>query len=831
MKKYLCILVLIVFSSLCNAQLVKEVNNKPSTKKVLSLNTMQKTDWSLYYGVQDQNAPQTPNELLKSKFKNISATVPGNVEIDLEREGIIEDPMIGTNVYDLRKYETYAWWYTRKFDEPKLENGERVELVFDGIDCIADIWLNNQLIASIDNMLVEHHYDVTDVLKDKNTLYVHIKSTELEARNHLRNNFGVRYDQLGEAAAIRKAPHMFGWDIMPRLMSAGIWKDVKLEIIPETYFSSVYWVTKGVDVDLKKASMYIDWQFQTDKLLIDDLTISFELERDGNYILKREIPVTTTIAREPIWALEDVDLWWPRGFGEQALYNASIKIKDANGTVIAENAQKIGIKTSKLILTPINTNDNPGDFHFEVNGEYIFIKGTNWVPLDALHSRDINHVDEAVGWLADLNVNMIRMWGGNVYESERFYNLCDENGIMVWHDFIFGCTTYPQNNEFKNKVKIEADKVIRRLRNHASIVLWAGNNENDVSLDWGGAQSHIDPNTDVISRQVLPLAVREWDPETPYLPSSPFISEEVFKIHNRISQDLSPEMHLWGPRGFYKAPFYTENNAKFVSEIGYHGAPNMESLKKMMTPENVYPWEKEAKASQEDVVTVIGEVKKAETLVWNEEWQAKATMSSPNAYTNKERNFLMVNQIREVFGECPTELEDFVTASQIVQAEAKKYFIEFWRMNKGQRNGILWWNLRDGWPIVSDAIIDYYGGKKLAYEYIKKVQTDVCVMIGDIREGNTGHPVVLVNDTRNKIKVEINIADKDSGRILLSKTVEVEANGKLNIDELPKVDKNELWIINYKLNGATYNNHYLAFKPVMKLEKYKKWLPALSTKF
>jgi beta-mannosidase len=426
---------------------------------------------------------------------------------------------------------------------------------------------------------------------------------------------------------------------------------------------------------------------------------------------------------------------------------------------------------------------------------------------------------------------MIRMWGGNVYESERFYNLCDENGIMVWHDFIFGCTTYPQNNEFKNKVKIEADKVIRRLRNHASIVLWAGNNENDVSLDWGGAQSHIDPNTDVISRQVLPLAVREWDPETPYLPSSPFISEEVFKIHNRISQDLSPEMHLWGPRGFYKAPFYTENNAKFVSEIGYHGAPNVESLKKMMTPENVYPWEKEAKASQEDVVTVIGEVKKAEKLVWNEEWQAKATMSSPNAYTNKERNFLMVNQIREVFGECPTELEDFVTASQIVQAEAKKYFIEFWRMNKGQRHGILWWNLRDGWPIVSDAIIDYYGGKKLAYEYIKKVQTDVCVMIGDIREGNSGHPVVLVNDTRNKQKVEINIADKDSGRILLSKTVEVEANGKLNIDELPKVDKNELWIINYKLNGATYNNHYLAFKPVMKLEKYKKWLPALSTKF
>jgi beta-mannosidase len=357
-------------------------------------------------------------------------------------------------------------------------------------------------------------------------------------------------------------------------------------------------------------------------------------------------------------------------------------------------------------------------------------------------------------------------------------------------------------------------------------VLWAGNNENYVSLDWGGDQSHIDPNTDVISREVLPLAVREWDPKTPYLPSSPFISEEVFKIHNRISQDLSPEMHLWGPRGYYKAPFYTENNARFVSEIGYHGAPNVESLKKMMNPENVYPWVNNAEASEEDVVTVIGEVKKAETLVWNEDWQCKATMSSPKAYTNKERNFLMVNQIREVFGEGPMELEDFVTASQIVQAEAKKYFIEFWRMNKGQRNGILW-NLRDGWPIVSDAIVDYYGGKKLAYDYIINVQTDVCVMVGDAREGNNGHPVIVVNDTRTANNVEILIKDKDSGRTIQSKTIEVEANGKLKVDEIQAVTISELWLIEYKVDGKAYNNHYLAYEAPMDYSQYKRWIKDL----
>ena len=314
--------------------LLKEVNNKPSTKAIISLNSAKSSDWSLYYGLQDKNAPQSPSELENSDFKNILGTVPGNVEIDLEREGIIEDPMIGDNVYDLRKYEAYTWWYVREFDTPKVKSGERVELAFDGIDCIADIWLNGQKIASVNNMFVEHHYDITDILQKRNKLYVHIKSTELEARNQLRNNFGVRYDQLGEASAIRKAPHMFGWDIMPRLMSAGIWKDVKLEIIPKTYFSSVYWVTKSVYPDAKKANLYIDWQFNTDRLNIYDLTISFELERNGKIAYSAEVPVITTIGRERIWGMENVDLWWPRGFGEQALYNASIKVRDPNGNIL-----------------------------------------------------------------------------------------------------------------------------------------------------------------------------------------------------------------------------------------------------------------------------------------------------------------------------------------------------------------------------------------------------------------------------------------------------------------------------------------------------------------
>ena len=784
-----------------------EVLNKPVEKKAISLNSGEDSAWTLYFGIEDAKAPRSPRELKRSGFSSIPASVPGNVEIDLQKAGLIEDPMIGDNVYDLRKYETYQWWYHRSFSRPEVPEGHRIELSFEGIDCIADIWLNGEKIARTENMFVEHHYDITDLLREKNQLHICIHSTVLEGRKHMRNNFGVRYDALAEAVSLRKAPHMFGWDILPRLVSAGLWRDVNLEVIPPTHWKSVYWVTKEVDVENRKASMYVDWEFSTDRLNIDDLTLQIKLEREGKAAYEKTVNVYTTVSRERIWNLEEIDLWWPGGFGDPALYEATLKLVDGDGKILCENRQQIGIRTAELVRSEVNTPDNPGEFVFVVNGEKVFIKGTNWVALDALHSRDRQHVDAAVEMLVDLNCNMIRLWGGNVYECDEFYDLCDRNGIMVWQDFTMGCTTYPQSGEFAEKVRIEAEKAILRLRNHPSIVLWAGNNENDVSLTWAGDQTHLDPNTDVISRQVLPQAVREYDPKTPYLPSSPFISEAVFKLNNRIDPDASPEMHLWGPRGYYKAPFYTANRAKFVSEIGYHGCPSRESLEKMMDPDFVYPW--------------------GEDFEWNAQWQAKATITHPGATTNRQRNDLMINQVRSLFGEVPEDLDLFIIASQIVQAEAMKYFVEFWRMNKFHRNGILWWNLRDGWPVISDAIVDYYGNKKLAYQYIKKVQQDVCVMIGDqglVEDApGCGHPVVVVNDTRDAVSGTLNIREAGSGRVVFSSAIHVEKNGKSVAGYLPQTGETTLWLIEWEVNGEVQTNHYLAYQPPVPLEQYMQW--------
>ncbi len=781
-----------------------EVLNKPTEKEIISLNSGENSPWILYFGVQDEKAPRSPRGLKRSGFSRIPATVPGNVEIDLQSAGIIEDPMIGDHVYDMRKYETYQWWYHRSFGKPDVAQGERIELSLEGIDCIADVWLNDVKIARVENMFVEHHFDITDLVGENNELYICIHSTVLEARKHLRNNFGVRYDALAEAVSVRKAPHMFGWDIMPRLVSAGLWREVNLEIIPATHWKSVYWVTKNVDVEGRKASLYVDWEFGTDRLDIDNLVMEIRLEREGRIAYRKSVKIYTTVSRERIDGLENMEFWWPRGSGDPALYEASLVLMDDQGRVLCENRQQIGVRTVELVRSEMNTPENPGEFVFVVNGEKVFIKGTNWVPLDALHSRDIQHVDGAMDMLADLNCNMVRLWGGNVYESDRFYDLCDRNGIMVWQDFTMGCTTYPQDLEFAEKVRVEAEKAIRRLRNHPAIVLWAGNNENDVSLNWSDDQSHMDPNTDIISRRVLPLAVREYDPKTPYLPSSPFISSEVFRLSNRIDPDASPEMHLWGPRGYYKAPFYTANRAKFVSEIGYHGCPSRESLERMMEPGFVYPWK--------------------EGFQWNKQWQAKAVMSHPYAETSRDRNNLMINQVKELFGEVPTDLDTFIAASQVVQAEAMKYFIEFWRMNKFDRNGILWWNLRDGWPVISDAIVDYYGNKKLAYRYIKKVQTDVCVMIGDeqlVKDApGTGHPIVVVNDTREPVSGKLTIRDAESEKLVFSGSFQVEKNGKLVKGYLPNPAKTTLWLIEWELNGEVYSNHYLAFTPPVDLEQY-----------
>jgi beta-mannosidase len=761
-------------------------------------------EWRLYYGPHDKNAPANPDELKNMKWPMITASVPGNVELDLLASGKIKNPEIGNNIYDLRKYEAYQWWYFRTFETPAYAAGERVEIVFEGLDCFGTVWLNSKLVGKTDNMFIDHRFDITDLLipNGNNSIYICIDPAVAEGQKHTNGVVGSRNDFSPEGVNVRKAAHMYGWDIMPRLVSAGLWREVRLDIKKSTRWNQIYWMTNTVDVPQRKAQLLLDWEFATDYSTIDGLTMEVSLTHGSSRLYKNSFPLMYYCGRQKI-SLDNVDFWWPRGYGDPALYDAVVRIVDDKKNVLDERKQRIGIRTAELLHSEITTREHPGEFVFNVNGEKIFIRGTNWVPLDALHSRDQNHLKDVFRMITDLNCNMIRCWGGNVYEDHSFFDLCDENGVMVWQDFAMGCTTYPQDSDFIERIRKEAISIVLRLRSHPSLVLWSGNNENDASLEWTFSK-RIDPGLDIISREVLPRVIWEFDPIRTYLPSSPYSSEEYFRLGN--NPDVLPEVHLWGPRGYYKAPFYTNVHAHFVSEIGYHGCPNRNSLEQMFDQEFVYPWTSDGK--------------------WNDEWQTKAVRAHPKSTTMDGRNDLMIQQVKVLFGDVPKDLDQFIFASQAVQAEAMKFFIEFWRIDKFRKTGIIWWNLRDGWPIISDAVVDHYNSKKLAYYFIRQVQHSVCVMIGDPKEGK--HPVVAVNDTRVEQSGSVVVRDADTGETLFSASFVIPVNGKTVVGNIAERAKQSMWLVDYSIGKERYSNHYLNGDAPFRLGDYQRWYKELN---
>jgi len=495
-------------------------------------------------------------------------------------------------------------------------------------------------------------------------------------------------------------------------------------------------------------------------------------------------------------------LWWPRGYGEAALYEVTCELRrDADGQVLARRVDTVGLRTAELVRTETTAADQPGQFLFRINGVPILCKGSNWVPADAFHSRDAERYARMLALCAELECNILRCWGGNVYEDDAFFSACDRLGILVWQDFAFACGLYPQDDAFLARVRAEAEKVVRRLRNHPCLVLWAGDNENDVFYLARG----LDPNANRLTRQVLPEVCRQWDPYRPYLPSSPYVSPEVVR---RADQRLMPEQHLWGPRDYFKSRYYLENTAHFASEIGYHGCPNVSSIERFIEPAHLWPWQ------------------------GNEQWITHAADPVPGGSLYKYRIQLMADQIGELFGWAPDNLADFALASQISQAEAKKFFIELCRQRKWRTTGIIWWNLIDCWPQFSDAVVDYYFARKLAYWYIRRVQQPVCVVVAEPEDWHCR--VIVGNDSRQPARGRCRLVDADSGQVLLDGPFAVDANANAVVGRL-RVSRGaqRLWLIDWELEsgqGAPVRggNHYLAGTPPFSFAAYRRWLPQIA---
>lgn len=719
----------------------------------------------------------------------VPARVPGNVELDLVRAGKLADPFVGDHIFDLRPLEFCEWWYRRRFPAPQA-TGHRVELAFHGLDCFATIWLNGRELGRTANMLVEHRFDVTGLLQADNELVVRLGSAVNAARTHLPEPAEQAMQTNWESLSVRKAPHMYGWDIAPRAVSAGIWRSVELELHEPTELANLYYRTSGLHGDA--ATLAVQWHFRTDAPSLDGFSLRWR-GRCGDSAFEQTAPARF-VSGESWLHVPQAKLWWPAGYGDANLYEVTCELLH-DGRVVDRRTDQIGLRQVELVRTDVTTPEQPGEFLFRCNGEPIMCKGSNWVPLDAFHSRDAERLLPTLELFADLGCNIVRCWGGNVYEDHPFFDFCDRHGIMVWQDFSLACARYPQDEGFLATIQAEAEQVVRKLRNHASIVLWAGDNECDQG--YGG----LDPGDNRVTRQAIRNAVLRCDPYRPYLPSSPYMSPEV--VRRGRDWRLMPEQHLWGPRDYYKSPFYLDHTAHFASEMGYHGCPNVSSIRRFIEEPYLWPWQD------------------------NPQWRTHCTEPVREGGGFSYRIKLMADQIEHLFGFAPDNLDDFALASQICQAEAKKFFVESFRVKKWRRTGVIWWNVMDCWPQFSDAIVDYYFTRKLAYWYLRRVQQPVCLMMDEPENGACR--VVAGNDSRRPAAGDFTVTDADTGQALLQGHFETAANANADLGRIP-VDPAtpRLFIIEWTLDGQPYGNHYLMGKNPISYERYRQWLPRIA---
>lgn len=746
--------------------------------------------WTLYYE-ENRKIPKdleytTETALKASGFIGIPAAVPGNFEIDMQNAGLIDDVFFGANPLEAQKRENLHLWYTRTFTV--AEEGS-YQFVFEGVDTFADFYLNGAYIGSTDNMLIAHTLKAEGLLLGENELVVHIKPIFLESRKRPIGAGVITHQKYNaESLNVRKAAHMFGWDILPRFLSGGLWRSVRLEKIREEYIDEIYLRAINFRGGQAKMRLYVN------AAITGDFAYEYTLRvkgicRDRAFSEEFRLWNASSVFR---FDIDEPYLWWTREMGEQNLYDVTAELLHGE-TVIDTVTFRTGL--CKFELKRSSLADEHSEFCFYINEKPLFVRGTNWVPMDALHSRDKERLPRALALLSESGCNMVRLWGGNVYEDEALFDYCDENGIAIWQDFAMGCATYPLNRELCDALEKEVTAVVKKYRHHVSLALWAGDNECDeAAVSW--TARGVDPNRNVLTRTIIPSVLAQHDPERAYIPSSPYIDQRAY---DSGMPGNTPEKHLWGPRDYFKSDFYTKATAKFASETGYHGSPAPASLAKFLSPERMWPWQN------------------------NPEWQLHATCIEVGEHAQYAfRLPLMAKQIKVLFDEEPDNLERFAMTSQASQAEAMKFFVERFRWGKWDRTGIIWWNLIDGWPQFSDAVVDYYYAKKLAFYVIKRSQAPVCLMFREPENGTL--TLVGANEFLKDITLSYCVTDLATGEKTCGNAF-LPANSAAAVMQIPHLeDKMHFYVMEWEYEGTKGKNYYVCAKAPYDFDEYYRYM-------
>jgi beta-mannosidase len=625
----------------------------------------------------------------------LEVTVPSTVYASLTAAGLIPDPYFGTNELDVQWVAETDWLYRTYFDTPDLETLS--ELCFEGLDTFATVWLNGTEILRSDNMFVPHRVNVSGLLRTKdNELRVLFESAWRRGHELQAAHGGAKPLWNGDSSRlhVRKAQFHYGWDWGPKLVDAGPWRAIHLETFTARIASWHCPVT--LNEDLTRAELEVSIELEG---AIEGTTLELNLfDPDGRSVLNATLPASSHNTRR--CSIDHPRLWFPHTQGEQPLYTLTITLK-RDGTELNAKTQRIGMRKIELAREPV-AGESGSSFTFRVNNTEMFIGGANWIPDDVMLTRVTQtRYREAVQQAKSANMTMLRVWGGGIYEADTFYDACDELGVLVWQDFMFACGVYPAHPEFLNSVRLEAKHTIERLRHHPSLAIWTGNNEDyqlGYGMKWYDANLEPDDNprfpARVIYEQLLPEMVTALDPGRYYQPGSPFFGTDP-------DDPTQGDRHTWDVWGRAALPYrqYQRLEGRFVSEFGMAAAPNLETIRDALPPEDWTPWSRG----------------------FEHHMKADDGMRRLSAYITDTQP-------------TPHDLEGFVYATQLVQSEALDCAYRIWRRRWGQPgrravSGALVWQLNDCWPVTSWAIVDSSGTPKPAYYTIKRALEPITVNI------------------------------------------------------------------------------------------------------
>ncbi len=673
------------------------------------------------------------------EFKNTDSTnwrpakVPGVIHLNLLENGIIQDPYVRNNEIKQQWIERENWEYKTIFyaDDKLLEN-DHLELVFKGLDTYASVYINGINVLEANNMFREWIIDLKPILKKgDNEINVKFRSPLTENQAKVKNSpyelpAANETVDLKVSPYTRKAAYQFGWDWGPRFVSSGIWRPV--------------FIRKWNDVRIK------DISYQTDQIKEQQANLSFTFEilsnlpntnaslniagstfninlKNGLNIIKRSINI------------DNPKLWNPINYGNQhgykEVYNLTVQSEN-NRPIVIQDSLSFFIRKIELVNEPdaIGTS-----FYFKVNNVPFYAKGANYIPQDIFPSRvDSSQYEYLIKQAVDANFNMIRVWGGGIYENDYFYDLCDQYGLLVWQDFMFANSMYPKDNDFKENIKEEIEYNVKRLRNHPCIALWCGNNEIEVAWgNWGWKKQYNHSKADSteiwntytgIFHELIPELLADLDNSRDYVPTTPLSNWGKPENFNHSS------MHYWGVwHGREPIENFSKNVGRFIAEYGYQSFPSYETLRKVLDEEDF------------DL--------------------------SSDVMKNRQKSYIgngiiVDNVLKYAYDE--PNFEKWIDLTQLVQGHAMGFAIRQHRIQTPHCMGTLFWQLNDCWPGPSWSVIDYYGNHKSSYDEVKKYYQPIIASLDQTSE-NLG--ISIVSDLRDKIVVDAVISiHKTNGKII-----------------------------------------------------------------